>query len=104
MPKFDLIYEPRDVVAVLELKYSGIYNSEVVPRLKTVFDNITSEHQHIQCAYVTIMERSGFKHAATEEALGDKVSTLHLWSGAREKAEQTGDWEKLLAFLKQMAL
>ncbi len=48
-----------------------------------------------------MMESRGFKHAATTETLGYPAYTLHWWSGAREQAEQTGDWERLLEQLRQ---
>lgn len=89
--ELDLVYKPHDVAALLEVKYSGIYGRDVVPNLRATFDKITDEYQHIQCAYVTMMEQRGFKYAATREILGYPAYTLHWWSGTREEAEQTGD-------------
>lgn len=91
----DLVYKPQDVAAVLEVKYSGIYGRDVVTKLRDTFDRITGEYQHIQCAYVTIMEQRSFKDAATTETLGYPAYTLHWWSGTREQAKQTEDWEQL---------
>jgi hypothetical protein len=93
--ELDLVYRPQDVAAVLEVKYSGIYRGDVVSNLRDTFNRITDEYQHIRCVYVTMMERRGFKQAATTENLGYPAYTLHWWSGTREQAEQTGDWEQL---------
>jgi hypothetical protein len=95
-PEHDLIYEPTDVRAVLEIKYSGIYDRDVVPRLRECFAMVRSKCERVFCACVVIYERKGFRFAANATDLGDPVYTLHWWTGQRENAEDTGEWSNLI--------
>ena len=92
----NLVYDPQDVRAVLEIKYSGVYNRQVIPRLRECFDSVTSRCPGVFCACVVIHEREGFRFAANSADLGYPVYTLHWWSGARANARDTGEWTKLV--------
>lgn len=95
-----ILYRPQDVAAVLEVKYSGIYSKESLAAIKKNFDYIREKHQHICCTCVVVLERESFPNKATEANLGHPVHTLHWWSGRRENAKQTGEWETLLTRLQ----
>jgi hypothetical protein len=96
----NLVYEPKDVRAVLEIKYSGVYNQQVIPRLQECFDTIKSKCPDAYFACVVIHEREGFRYAAKTEDLGYPVYTLHWWSGDRKNARDTGEWETLIKDLR----
>jgi hypothetical protein len=101
-PEHDLVYEPEDVCAVLEIKYSGVYDRQVIPRLRRCFAAIQLKCPKVYCACVVVHERQGFPYAAKSEDLGYDVYTLHWWSGTRQNAQYTaGEWEKLVAKLRR---
>ena len=100
-PECGILYRPQDVVAVLEVKYSGIYSRESLESIKKNFDQIQVKHQHICCTCVVVLEREGFKYAATRASLGHPAYTLHLWAGTKERVEPTGEWEALLQHLRE---
>ena len=102
-PSHNLIFEPSDVRAVLEVKYSGVYNRQVVPGLKACFDSIKSRCPHVFCACVVVQEREGFRFAANSAELEHPVYTLHLWSGSRENARDTGEWQNLIKALRELS-
>lgn len=99
-PENGLIYEPTDVRGILEIKYSGIYDRQVIPRLRDCFAAIRSKCPTVFCACGVIHERQGFRFAATSTDLGHPVYTLHWWSGKRRNARNTGEWERLIKDLR----
>jgi hypothetical protein len=101
-PEYDLLYDPRGVLCALEIKYSGVYDQQVVPRLRKCFDAIKTRCPHVICALVVIKEREGFPHAATSAKLGHKVYTLHTWSGDSANAQETGEWSTLVEDLNAL--
>jgi hypothetical protein len=90
-----LLYESSDVVCALEIKLSGLHSQEDVPRMSQKFERAKS--LGISCVYVTIGERETYRHRATSENLGFPAFTL-MWH--RAEPVDTGDWKKLLSFLK----
>jgi hypothetical protein len=99
-PMAGIIYDPDDVRAVLEVKYSGVYDRAVLPALREKFDRLTKMRPLIHCVYVTVLERRGFRYAATTKALGYPAFTLHWYQRTREDAYDSGDWEKLVSYLQ----
>ena len=100
-PEARIVFDPVDVAAALEVKYSGIYNRDTLPRLRSAFDQLTSAHPSLRCTYVTMLEREGFTYAATASSLGYPAFTLHWWKKSREDPNESGDWEKLIEFLRE---
>jgi hypothetical protein len=73
--------------------------------LKTIRKNFNQLRElEIPCAYVTLEERETYRYKATEENLGGfRCFTLvwHKGKGGDEPVEETRDWDRLLAFLRQ---
>ena len=64
--EFEILYSPADVLAVLEIKASGLFTKEALPLISSVFREVQSKNPSIVCAYVTISERKSYKYKATE--------------------------------------
>ncbi len=90
--------------AVLEITYSGVYNRQVIPRLRECFASVTSRCPGVFCACVVVHEREGFRFAANSAELGYPEYSLHWWSGASANARDTGEWTKLVNDLKSRGL
>ena len=100
IPKNGILFEPDDVLAVLEIKNSGAFGENTIKKVKRDFEIITNKNPKIRCYYVTLMERRGYKWTVTEENLGNHVYTLFWYFGLKERIESTGDWEKLINDIK----
>jgi hypothetical protein len=98
---FEILYRPADVLAVLEIKASGLFSKEESPKISKVFRNIQLLNPRIFCAYVTMSERQTYRYKATEETLGFPVYTLAWHRGPDEnrKYEITGHFSKLVSKL-----
>ena len=96
--EFEILYSPVDVLAVLEIKTSGLFSKEDSSRIGSVFRAVQSINPSIFCAYVTMSERQSYKYKATEEKLGFPVYTLAWHHGPDEdrKYENTGDFSRLI--------
>jgi hypothetical protein len=92
-----LIYEPAEVACALEIKLSGLHGQEDAPRMSYNFERAKALGVH--CAYVTLGERKSYRHRATEENLNFPIFTL-TWHTATTLTD-TGDWRRLLAFLRE---
>lgn len=103
--EFEILYSPADVLAVLEIKTSGLFSKEDSPRIGSVFRKVKSMNQRIFCAYVTMSERQSYKYKATEEKLGFPVYTLAWHHGSDEdrKYETTGDFSRLVSDLASIS-
>lgn len=99
-PMYELVYPPEQVAAVLEIKYSGIYSRDEVPKLKDQFDAITKKHPHIRCHFVTVFENRDFKYPATRASLGYPVHTLHWTNRRRDSFERRDGWGALITELR----
>jgi hypothetical protein len=91
-----LIYEPADIACALEIKLSGLHGKEDAPRMAHNFER--AKALGVSCAYVTLGERKSYRHRATEENLNFPIFTI-TWHTSNTMTD-TGDWEKLLAFLR----
>jgi len=98
VPEYGLVYEAEDVLAVLEIKNHGSFGEGTISRIRQGFQRIHKLNKKIYCAYVTLMERKGYKWAITESNLGFPGYTLfwHSGAGANYRAESSGDWERLV--------
>lgn len=103
--EFEILYSPADVLAVLEIKTSGLFSKEDSSRIGSVFRAVQSINPSIFCAYVTISERQSYKYKATEEKLGFPVYTLAWHHGPDEdrKYESTGDFSRLIGKLASVS-
>jgi hypothetical protein len=60
-PEFGIVYEPLDVAAVVEIKFSGVYSQNVLPHLRQLFGRVKEAHPHIQCIYLTVCENRKYE-------------------------------------------
>ena len=95
----NLVYEPEDVVAVLEIKYRGTFSGDAVSRIQENFQRIQQANRQISCFYVTVTETLGYKHAITRRNLGYPAYTLYWYTKGKHK--KTDDWAKLVAQLRR---
>jgi len=95
---YDIVYEPQDVLIVLEIKSAGAFGESTIKSVKKRFQRIREINQKIYCAYVTLAERIGYRWAISEEKTGFPSYTLfwHSGSGGNFTIESKGDWHKLL--------
>ncbi len=91
-----LLFEPAEVACGLEIKLSGLHGKEDAPRIAYNFER--AKALGISCAYVTLGERKSYRHKASEENLSFPIFTI-TWHTANTLTD-TGDWERLLAFLR----
>jgi len=103
-PEYGILYEPQDVLAVLEVKNYGAFGEATVNRIKSNFHRIHRINKKLYCAYVTLMERKGYKWAITSDNVNFPSYTLfwHSGSGKNFKIESSGDWKKLLDDINRM--
>jgi len=102
--EFEILYNSADVLAVLEIKTSGLFSKEDSSRIGSLFRAVQSINPRIFCAYVTLSERQSYKYKATEENLGFPVYTLTWHHGPDEerKYESTGDFYRLIGKLASL--
>ena len=102
-PTLGVVYEPSDVLAVLEVKNHGAFGPQTAENTRHVFDRVTKVAAHVFCCYLSLLERKGYPHAVTDHALGYPAFTmfLHSGSGRREIRTSTGDWNRFLAELRR---
>jgi hypothetical protein len=107
-PQEKLLYSPEQVIAVLEIKFSGIYTKSEIESIKRVFDWIKKVNEEIKCIYLTISENTKFKYYKDEKNL-IRNSSFFLLSRETDlekaikenKLSITGDWDKLINLLKK---
>jgi hypothetical protein len=101
-PAFGIVYNPCDVAALLEIKFSGAYSQQVLPKLRQLFDRVKRAHQHIQCIYLTVCERRTYKYRIESNALGWPAFTLNWWTDYKNTAVNPGDpFEKIVTCLER---
>jgi hypothetical protein len=103
--EFEILYSAADVLAVLEIKTSGLFSKEDSSRINSLFRAVQLINPSIFCAYVTLSERQSYKYKATEEKLGFPVYTLAWHYGPDEdrKYESTGDFSRLIGKLASLS-
>src|SRR5882724_769605 len=90
-PLCGIVYDPLDVAAVLEIKYSGIYSQEVPRSLQRSFSKIKAAHPHIECVYLTICENPTFKARIITATFGFPAFTLYWWKNRARTIVEPGD-------------
>jgi hypothetical protein len=94
-----LMYEPEDVLAVLEIKYRGTFSADAIGRIHDNFQAIQRANKAIACFYLTVVETRGYKNAVTSQKLGYPAYTLYWYGKGRYKG--TNAWNKLVMRLKK---
>jgi len=99
-PLLDLLYEPHQVSSVLEVKSMGSFGEKTLSKIRKDFTRFFKAG--ISCAYVTFEERQSYKWAASSERLGNFPCFTLAWHKASEgPIEPTGDWDRLVTFLRE---
>jgi hypothetical protein len=98
-PSLGLLYEPRQVAAALEIKKMGAFGELTLQTIRKNFHQL--RELGVACAYVTLEERKNYRHAASEDNLGFPCFTLAWHKVMDGPLEETRDWDRLLAFLRQ---
>ena len=103
-PLYGVLYEPKDVFVVLEVKNRGVFGENALKRIHNNFLRIVESNAEIYCAYVTLVEQEGYKWAATERNLGFPVYTLFWQSGTGKNAKYNamGAWRELVSDIKKI--
>lgn len=98
-PTLGLLYEPPQVAAALEIKKMGAFGAKT---LQTIRDNFTRLRGiGVACAYVTLEEAKTYRYRATEENIGGFPCFTLTWHRVTNgPLEDTRDWERLLAFIR----
>ena len=94
-----ILYEPEDVIAVLEIKSSGVFDYDSKNRIEKCFKEVRNKNQNIFCAYVTLSERQSFHEKNFVE--NDWAYPLFWWRPLKGKDpyKKTGAWHELLSKL-----
>ena len=58
--------------------------------LQERFAKVKAKHGHIQCVYITVLERKNFKYCVTSESLGAKAFTLY-WVDNKDRVHEVAD-------------
>jgi hypothetical protein len=98
-PRHRLLYRAQDVLMVFEVKKAGSFGQATSENTGAAFQLVCARNPKIECAYVTLTERRGYKWAVTEEDLGYPVYSFFWYEGSSEKKrryEASGDFAKLL--------
>jgi hypothetical protein len=105
VPRHSLIFDPSEVLAVLEVKNSGSFGDTTLAATRRAFELAHAANIRIYCAYVTLAERKGFRWAATRENIGADAYTLfwHTGTDARREYESSGDWSRLVDTLSTLS-
>jgi hypothetical protein len=98
-----ILYRAEDVLVVFEVKNSGSFGEGTIEQTGEAFRLMRARNPMIQCAYVTLTERRGYRWAVTEANLKNPVYTLFWYRGSSEKNrryEASGDFGRLLKSLR----
>jgi hypothetical protein len=103
-PEQELVYQPTEVMAALEIKNSGAFGEGSLKSVRRSFQLILAANPRIYCAYITLAERKGYRWAATASSVGADVFTLfwHNGSNISPRYELTGDWARFVRKLKSL--
>ena len=93
-PVHGVLYEPEDVLAVVEIKNYGSFGDKTIQKVRTDFDSATETCPNLTCMYVTLAEREGFRWAVTKENTGYPAYTLFTHRG--KEFRRTVDWDRLI--------
>lgn len=105
--KENLLYNPRQVVAVFEVKFSGAYPGDI-ENINKCFNSVKKINKKIRCVYLAVSENIKYKYYHKEKELGDfPCFLLDRDSGLeraidKNKLKITGDWDKLIKLLNKL--
>lgn len=105
-PAHLICYQPRDVVAALEVKNVGSFGDVTIQNVKSNFERIKLAAPSAHCCYVALTEREGFQWAVTEEKIGFPAYTLSkhkMWQKPFTDRTPTGDFDRLVQDLREWA-
>ena len=92
-PIHGILYEPEDVVAVLEIKASGLCDYNSKNRIEACREKVLKENSKIFFGYVTLSENQKFHEKNFHE---DEWAYPLFWWRGKDKYDSTGSWQKLL--------
>lgn len=93
-----LLYQPEHIRVALEIKLSGICGNRAKTLDAMRRNSELAAGVGVKYAYVGLCDRRS--QAATTEGTGCNAFNL-TWSLGRECREESGDWPRLLEFLRQ---
>ena len=98
-----LVYEPEEVLAILEIKFRGSFGKSSIESLKKVYEHI-KQIDNIPCLYVTLLEGKTYKNKITKENSGWNTFDIFYYKGdiMKGKKEDTGDWYKLIKYIQKI--
>jgi len=92
-PADGILYKPEEVIAVLEIKASGLFDYNSKKRIESCRSKVLEANHNIFYGYVTLSERQSFHEKNFGE---DEWAYPLFWWHGRDKYESTGSWKKLL--------
>jgi len=81
------------VVAVLEIKASGLFDYNSKNRIEACREKVLKENQNIFFGYVTLSENQKFHEKNFHE---DEWAYPLFWWRGKDNYDSTGAWQKLL--------
>ena len=99
-----LLYQPQDVLAIVEVKNAGSFGESTIQTVRKNFQTIKSANPHIKCCYLTLEERKNFKWAVNNDNSGGDCYTMfwHHGSGKNYQRDSTKDWERFVSDMKKL--
>ena len=97
-----ILYDPEDVIAVLEIKTSGLFDYNSIERIEHCRNKVQEANSSIFYGYVTLTERQSFYNKIFGKNIPDWVFTLSWCKRVKgiEYCEEIKDsWQKLLSEL-----
>lgn len=100
-PVDGILYETEDVVAVLEIKASGLFDYNSKKRIEKCREDVRKANPHIFYGYLTLSENQSFHEKNFRE--DEWVYPLFWWHPLKNQDpyKSTESWQKLLSELHQ---
>ena len=110
-PIFNSYYKHNDILAVLEIKFTGLFGNKDIVHISKMFESVKKMNNKIKCIYLTIYENQKYKYKATNENINGEVFELFKPNTDRVSAMKkgifydsiNGDWERLVNLLNNSA-
>jgi hypothetical protein len=99
VPVNNVLYEPDDVIGVIEVKNYGSFGEKTIQKLKKDYEAVISSCKNATCYYITLAERVGFRWAVTKMNTGYESYTLFNHRG--KKYYSTGAWDRFINDLRR---
>lgn len=102
-----ILYKPEEVIAVLEIKASGMFDYNYKKRIKECREKVQKKNPSIFFGYVTLSERRSFHEKNFHE--DEWTYPLFWWRPLKALTEHehytsTGFWQKLLSELHSASM